>query len=54
MTSNPRSVPQIRTFSAARAMPLMLTILVWIFAATMETGTFAVLDSGIQQTGLSS
>ena len=54
MTSNLHSVSQIRTFSAARAMPLMLTILVWIFAATMETGTVVVLDSGIQQTGQSS
>ena len=51
MTANTHSVPQNQAFFArnlGRAVPLALTILVWFFAATVETGYLAVLESGIQ------
>ena len=51
MTANIHSVQKIPAFSVrrfARTTPLAVTVLVWLFAATMETGYVAVLDSGIQ------
>lgn len=53
MTSNMRTVPQNQAFAArnlGRAIPLTITLLVWLFAATFETGYVAVLSSGFQQT----
>ena len=51
MPSNIHPMPQGPAFLAnhrARAVPLAITILVWLFAATFETGYVAVLDTGIQ------
>jgi len=46
MTTNIRSLPQNQAFG--RTLPIALAILVWVFAAAIETGYVAVLDSGIQ------
>jgi hypothetical protein len=51
MTSNIHSVPQDQASSVrslGKAISLAVTILVWFFAATFETGYVAVLNSGIQ------
>ena len=49
MPANNRFVPLSRPVFARlrRTMPLAVTLLVWLFAASMETGYVAVLDSGI-------
>lgn len=38
----------VRSF--AKAMPVAVTLLVWLFAVSMETGYVAVLNAGIQST----
>ena len=46
MTSNNHPIrPVDRNLS--KALPVMLSILVWLFAATFETGYVAVLNTGI-------
>jgi hypothetical protein len=50
MTAISRSIALNRPASMRRlrrAAPLLATLLVWLFAATMETGYVAILDSGI-------
>jgi len=55
MASNTRPIQQNPAARRlAKSAPLALTVLVWLFAASLETGYVAVLDSGIQyasQTG---
>ena len=48
--SNPQA-SSARSF--AKAMPVAVTLLVWLFAVSMETGYVAVLNSGIQSTAQS-
>jgi hypothetical protein len=48
---NARSIPQttsVRSF--AKATPLAVTLLIWLFAVSLETGYVAVLNAGIQST----
>ena len=51
MNANLHFSPQNKGFSIrfSRAVPLAVTLLVWLFAASLETGYVAVLNSGIQQ-----
>ncbi|HXS05973.1 MAG TPA: hypothetical protein VN723_04220 [Rhizomicrobium sp.] len=55
MTSNTHPIQQNpASRRLAKSAPLALTLLVWLFAASLETGYVAVLDSGIRhasQTG---
>jgi len=46
MTSNNHPIRPIER-NLSKALPVMLSILVWLFAATFETGYVAVLNSGI-------
>jgi hypothetical protein len=51
MTANTRSIPQtssVRNF--AKVTPMAVTLLVWLFAVSLETGYVAVLNAGIQST----
>ena len=51
---NTRSIPQVSSVrNFAKVTPLAVTLLVWLFAVSMETGYVAVLDAGIQSTGQS-
>lgn len=50
--TNTRSIPQVSSVrNFAKATPVAITLLVWLFAVSMETGYVAVLNSGIQSTG---
>jgi len=50
--TNTRSIPQVSSVrNFAKATPVAITVLVWLFAVSMETGYVAVLNSGIQSTG---
>ena len=53
MMSNTHPIQQNPAFSVrfAKAAPMALTLLVWLFAASLETGYVAVLNSGIQYAG---
>lgn len=54
MTSNIHSVSQNQA-SFARSLhkmvPLAVTVLVWLFAASLETGFVAFVNAGIQPVG---
>ena len=44
-----RSIPQVSSVrNFAKVTPVAITLLVWLFAVSMETGYVAVLNSGIQ------
>ena len=49
MNANVRSIPQTSSVHRfAKAAPVAITLLVWLFAASLETGYVAVLNAGIQ------
>ena len=53
MTANIRQqTSSLRSF--AKATPVAVTLLVWLFAVSLETGYVAVLNAGIQHSAQNS
>ena len=54
MTVNTSSIAHYQASSIrrfAKVMPVAVTLLVWLFAASLETGFIAFVNAGIQPVG---